>query len=198
MPPVKKADADTRRRSSRPAAEPAPAPEPTSEAARDEALKANLASLRDLLAGGVVLTAQRVQEAVDDAVMRGRMTRRDAEELAGALLQAGRAQTQDVLAEIEQRVGKGRSDLSNAKSITRGAVKGTSDQVLRQVDRARRGAGLGAAFPILGYDELSVAQVRTRLEELSEPELRRVRLYEEEHRGRKGVLGAIDRALDTA
>ena len=55
------------------------------------------ATIRDLLAGGVVLTAQRLQEAVDEAVTRGRITRRDAEDLATSLLAAGRQQTSDLL-----------------------------------------------------------------------------------------------------
>lgn len=177
---------DTAAPKSRPAAEPVPAPEPTSAAARDEALKANLASLRDLLAGGVVLTAQRLQEAVDEAVTRGRITRRDAEELASSLISAGRQQTSDLLADLEQ--------LSSPRSITRATVKG-GERVLREVDRARRAAGMGTAFPILGYDELTAAQVVARLGELTPAELRKVRDYENANSGRVTVLRAVDRAL---
>ncbi len=180
---------------SRAAAEPVPAPEPSSPAARDEALRANLASLRDLLAGGVVLTTQRVQQAVDEAVMRGRMTRHDAEDLASGLLDAGRQQTADLLADLEHLLGRGRGDLSSARSITKGAVKGSSDRVLREVDRARRAAGLGASFPILGYDELTVAQVVARLGELTPAELRTVRNYERRTAGRELVLEAVEQAL---
>jgi polyhydroxyalkanoate synthesis regulator phasin len=180
---------------SRAAAEPVPAPEPSSADARDEALRANLASLRDLLAGGVVLTTQRLQQAVDEAVMRGRMTRRDAEELASGLLDAGRHQTADLLADLERLLGRGRGDLSSARAITKGAVKGSSDRVLREVDRARRAAGLGASFPILGYDELTVAQVVGRLGELSPAELRTVRDHERRNAGRDLVLEAVEQAL---
>jgi polyhydroxyalkanoate synthesis regulator phasin len=122
----------TTAKASRPAVKPAPAPEPTSAAARDEALRANLASLRDLLAGGVVLSAQRLQDAIDEAVTRGRMTRHDAEDLATGLMSAGRQQTADLVAELEQLLEKGRSDLTTAGAITKGAV-----------DKARRAAGLG-------------------------------------------------------
>ena len=180
---------------SRAAAEPVPAPEPSSADARDEALRANLASLRDLLAGGVVLTTQRLQHAVDEAVMRGRMTRRDAEDLASGLLDAGRQQTADLLADLEQLLGRGRGDLSSARAITKGAVKGSSDRVLREVDRARRAAGLGASFPILGYDELTVAQVVGRLGELSPAELRTVRDHERRNAGRDLVLEAVEQTL---
>lgn len=193
-PPTKKR-APAKPAATRPAAEPAAAPSPSSAAARDEALLANLASLRDLLAGGVVLTTQRLQESVDDAVSRGRMTRRDAEELSRGLVRAGRQQTADLLADIEQLLGRGRSDLTSARSITKGAVKGSSERVLREVDRARRAAGLGTAFPILGYDELTATQVNTRLKELTPAELRKVRDHERAGAERKTVLRAIDKAL---
>ncbi|MBA2348038.1 MAG: hypothetical protein H0V81_07070 [Solirubrobacterales bacterium] len=179
----------------RPAAEPAAAPDPTSAAARDEAVLANLASLRDLLAGGVVLTAQRLQESVDDAVSRGRMTRRDAEELSRGLVRAGRQQTADLVADLEQLLGRGRGDLDSARSITKGAVKGSSERVLREVDRARRAAGLGTVFPILGYDELTAAQVTARLKELTPTELRKVRDHEQANAARKTVLRAVEKAL---
>lgn len=179
----------------RPAAKPAPAPEPTSAAARDEALRANLASLRDLLAGGVVLTAQRIQEAVNDAVTRGRMTRRDAEDLATGLVSSGRQQTADLLADLEQVLGRGRSDLTSARAITKGAVKGSSERALREVDRARRAAGMGPSFPILGYDELTAAQVVARLTELTPAELRKVRTYERRTHDRATVLKAIEKRL---
>ncbi len=177
---------------SRPAAAPAPAPEPTSVAARDEALRANLAALRDLLAGGVVLTAQRLQETVDDAVTRGRITRRDAEELAGGLVSSGRQQTADLLADIEQLLDRGRSDLTSA---TKATVKGSGDRVLREVDRARRVAGLGSSFPILGYDELTAVQVVKRLGGLTPAELRIVRDRERRDAARSTVLDAVEAAL---
>ena len=180
---------------SRPGAPPAPAPEPTSVAARDEALRANLAALRDLLAGGVVLTAQRLQDAVDEAVARGRITRRDAEDLAGGLVTSGRQQTVDLLADIEQLLGRGRSDLTSAGSATKATVKGSGDRVLREVDRARRVAGLGSSFPILGYDELTAAQVVKRLGELTPAELRKVRDHERRDAARSTVLEAVDAAL---
>src|SRR3954452_23407399 len=49
----------------------------------------------------VVLTRDRVQEAVDDAVERGRMTRQDATALVTALFERGRAQTDDLIAQLE-------------------------------------------------------------------------------------------------
>ena len=67
--------------------------------------------------------------------------------------------------------------------------------MLREVDRARRVAGLGSSFPILGYDELTAAQVVKRLGELTPAELRKVRDHERRDAARSTVLEAVDAAL---
>jgi hypothetical protein len=69
------------------------------------------------------------------------------------------------------------------------------DRLARTADRARRTVGVGPSFPILGYDDLTAAQVNARLKGLSPTELRRVRDYERRHANRKSVLEAIERAL---
>jgi hypothetical protein len=125
----------------------------------------------------VVLTRDRVQEAVDDAVERGRMTRHDATALVTALFERGRAQTDDLIAQIE--------DL----------LTGTPTRIVREVDRARRAAGIGSNFPVSGYDDLTAAQVGERIGDLSAPELRKVRDYERRNANRKSVLQNIERKL---
>ncbi len=57
---------------------------------------------------------------------------------------------------------------------------------------------LGESFPVLGYDELTAAQVQIRLDGLSPAELRKVRDYERRHANRKTVLAAIDKNLAEA
>jgi polyhydroxyalkanoate synthesis regulator phasin len=166
----------------RPVAQAAPG-DAEAAAARDEALRSNIGALRDVLAGGVVLTAQRIQEAMDDAVARGRLTREDAERLVNGLLVMGRQQTQDVLGELEQIVDKGRSDLDVAAKRVRGAS-----------DKVRRATKLGA-FPIERYDELTAAAVTAQLDDLEPADLRRVHDYEKRNANRKSVLAAIDKAL---
>jgi hypothetical protein len=106
---------------------------------------------------------------MDDAVQRGRMTRDDAEDLARLLIDAGRKQTEELLHDVESLVG-------------------------RASDGARRVAGIGS-FPIGGYDDLTAAQIATRLGDLSPADLRTVRDYECRHGNRKSVLGAIARKL---
>ena len=126
----------------------------------------------------VVLTRERVQEAVDDAVERGRMTRNDATALVTALFERGKAQTDDLISQIE------------------GIVTGTPTRIVREVDRARRATGIGSNFPVSGYDDLTAAEVGERLSDLSPPELRKIRDYERRNANRKSVLQNIERKLD--
>jgi polyhydroxyalkanoate synthesis regulator phasin len=162
------------------AAKPKPRPKAAKVAAAAPApdeLVASLGALRERLVSSLTLTSDRLQEAVDDAVRRGRMTRKDAEELLGTLVAAGRAQTEAILADVEQLLGRG-----------------GSDAVLRTVDRARRKVGVGA-FPILGYEDLTAAQVAKRLTGLTPAQLRKVRDFERRHGARKSVLSAVERKL---
>jgi len=144
---------------------------------QDENVVKGISALRELLARAVMLPTERVREAVDDAVRRGRMTRDDAEELFQSLIAAGRRQTEDALADLEQLLGRQR--------------------VAKEVDRAKRAAGLsnGGAFPIEGYDNLTAGQITSRLDDLSPADLRKVRDYERKHGNRKTVLSAVERKL---
>ncbi len=131
-------------------------------------LVASLGALRERLVSSVTLTSDRLQEAVDDAVRRGRMTRKDAEELLGTLLSAGRAQTEALLADVEGLL------------------------------RRRRTGGGGAsssAFPIDGYDDLTAVEVAKRLGDLTPAQLRKVRDRERRGKARKSVLAAVERKL---
>ena len=108
----------------------------------------------------------------------------------------------DVLRDLEQLLGRGGETIEGARQRGRTAAKrGTSrvrqaaDPVLAQADRARRVAGIGPNFPILGYDDLTAAQVQTRLEGLTAAELRKVRDYERRNANRKSVLDAIESKL---
>ncbi len=76
----------------------------SSEAARDVALFDNLAGLGDLLAEHLVLTKDRLQETLDDAVRRGRMLPDDAADIALRLSIAGRKQVEDLLSEADRRL----------------------------------------------------------------------------------------------
>ncbi|HEX6621488.1 MAG TPA: hypothetical protein VF024_17640 [Solirubrobacteraceae bacterium] len=151
---------------------------------REEAVRANLTALRDTLRKGVVLTADGVKATLDDAVKRGRLTRKDATELSHSLLSAGRSQADGFRSDLEQLLGRGRSQALHS-----------SDRVLQEVDRARRRVGVGPSFPITLYDELNASQIVSRLKDLTPAQLRKVRDYERRHDSRKSVLGAIEKRL---
>jgi hypothetical protein len=69
------------------------------------------AQLRDSLEHSVTLSRDRIQEVVDDAVKRGRMTHGDAEKMIGELLKRGRKQTDALVAELEKLVRQARRKL---------------------------------------------------------------------------------------
>jgi len=155
-----------------------------SPAGADASLRDSLSELRTTLTRGVVLTRERINETLEDAVRRGRMTRDDAEELAASLMGIGRRQAQDLLADVDVLLGTSRRRTAQS-----------TDAIVRQVDKARRAAGLGSTFPIMGYDELTAAQIAERLTDLTPAQLRKVRDHERRNANRKSVLTAIDRAL---
>ena len=119
----------------------------------------------------VVLTRARLQEAVDEAVERGRITRGDAADLVADLLARGRGQADDLIGELEQLVAR------------------------VPLEAARRVTGLDPEFPITGYDDLTAAEVVRELDGMAPADLRKVRQYERANANRKSVLAAVDRKL---
>ena len=71
----------------------------------------SFAQLRDSLEHSVTLSRDRIQEVVDDAVKRGRMTHGDAEKMIGELYKRGRKQTDALLSELEKLVRQARRKL---------------------------------------------------------------------------------------
>lgn len=136
----------------------------------------------------VLLSRDRIQETLDEAAERGRVTRADANELVGELVRRGRQQTDELLGDLEGLLGRRRDQLGSA-------TKQSVERIARGADRARRSIGVGPTFPISGYDDLTAGQVDQRLHDLEPAELRRVRDYERRHANRKSVLEAIERAL---
>jgi polyhydroxyalkanoate synthesis regulator phasin len=142
----------------------------------------------------VLLTRERIQETVDDAAARGRVTRDDANELVAELVRRGRQQTDDILSDFEQALGRGREQIETATKRARRAEP--VDRIVRTADKARRSVGVGPSFPILGYDDLTAGQVDERIKEgLTPAQLRKVRDHERRHANRKSVLAAIETAL---
>jgi polyhydroxyalkanoate synthesis regulator phasin len=160
----------------------------------------SLVSIAEQLARGTVkprdvimLTRDRIQEILDDAASRGRVTRKDANDLVAELVRRGRQQSDDILGSAEGLVERGKDQIEAATKRARKAEP--VDRFVRGADRARRAAGVGPSFPILGYGDLTAAQVQSRLSELKKPELRKVLTYERKNANRKSVTGALEKAI---
>jgi len=143
--------------------------------------------------GLVVLSRERIQETLDEAAERGRLTRSDANDLVAELVRRGRQQTDELMSDLERLMGQGRQRWDSATKRARSSD--TLDRIVRGADRARRTVGVGSSFPISGYDDLTAGQVQSRLGGLSPADLRKLRDYERRHANRKSVLATIDKHL---
>jgi len=146
-------------------------------------------------AGIVMLSRDRIEEALDEAVKNGQITAKGARTLAADLVKRGRKQTDDVLGDLEQLLGRGRDEIGGRTSRARKRAAKAASPALAKVDKARRAAGVGPNFPILEYDELNVAQVQSRLSDLTPAQLRKVRDHEKRNANRKTILNAIEKKL---
>jgi hypothetical protein len=59
-------------------------------------------------------------------------------------------------------------------------------------------ASTNGGFPIAGYDDKNVAEISSRLDGLSEEQLRTVREYERRHKNRDSLIEQIDRKIEAA
>jgi polyhydroxyalkanoate synthesis regulator phasin len=141
----------------------------------------------------VMISRAQIQQTLDEAAERGRMTSSEANEVVLELLRRGRQQTDELLSDFERLMSRGRTGLDSARRRARQSEP--VDQFVRVADRAAHPVGAGTSFPISAYDEMTASQVNKRLAGLSRPDLRTVRDYEARHANRKSVLEAIDRAL---
>lgn len=158
-------------------------------------------AFRDALEKSITISRDRLQEVVDDAVRRGRMTRGDAEEMVGRLATRGRQQAEDLLSQLDRLLSqvreapdKARKEVGGRAKVARKRTVAAVDKPLAGADRVRRAARV-PGFPITAYDQLSSRQIDRRLQELSRQQLRNVRDYERRNKARKGLLRSLDRKL---
>jgi polyhydroxyalkanoate synthesis regulator phasin len=177
--------------------------ETQSKAASEQSSRAeqSVQAFREALEKTVTISRDRLQEVLDDAVRRGRMTRGDADEMISRLVTRGRDQADDLISQLERLLaqareapGRARQHVGNRTEKARKRAIKAADKPLAGADRVRRAARI-PGFPITAYDDLSVRQIDRRLQELSRAELRRVRDYERRNKSRKGVLRSVDRRL---
>ena len=176
----------------------ASAPTGSEESSRAEQ---SIQAFREALEKSITISRERLEEVVDDAVRRGRMTRGDAEEMVGRLVTRGRDQAEDllsqldrILSQVREAPGRARQELGDRADEARKRPVVAVDKPLASADRMRRAARV-PGFPITAYDQLSIRQIDRRLQELSRAELRKVREYERRNKARKGLLRALDREL---
>lgn len=175
--------------------------EESSSAEESSRAEQSVQAFRDALEKSITISRERLQEVVDDAVKRGRMTRGDAEEMVSRLATRGREQAEDLLSQLERVLSqvrdvpdRARQEVGGRAQEARQRTVSAVDKPLASADRVRRTARI-PGFPITAYDQLSIRQIDRRLQELSRQELRRVREYERRNKGRKGLLRALDRKL---
>ena len=92
---------------------------PRKAATRQPQLKGldhSVEQFRESLERSVTLSRDRLQEVVDDAVKRGRMTRGDAEKMISDLVNRGRRQTDSLLKELERLVKQARREVGGRPS----------------------------------------------------------------------------------
>jgi polyhydroxyalkanoate synthesis regulator phasin len=160
--------------------------EAAADAGRVEQLLARVSRQLDL----VLLSRERIQETLDEAAARGRVTRSDANLLASELVRRSRLGREDLMQEVEALLGRGREGLDAATRLALRSLPGT-----RAESEPEEGPPESEDLPITGYDELTARQVQEQLTGLRPAELRRVREYERRHANRKTVLEAVERGL---
>jgi hypothetical protein len=74
-------------------------------------LDKSVEQFRESLERNVTVSRDRLQEVVDDAVKRGRMTRSDAEKLLGELVKKGKKQRDALIKELERLAKQARTAL---------------------------------------------------------------------------------------
>jgi polyhydroxyalkanoate synthesis regulator phasin len=170
-------------------------------------------AFRDALERSVTLSRDRLQEVVDDAVKRGRMTPADANELVSNLVTRGRQYSDELMKELEKLLDQARKGVESRvasvesrvaparkraeKAVTRAGkrARDAAEPALAEADRLRRRAGVASSTPIAGYDSLTATQVKSRLKGLKAAELRKVRTQEKRGKARKSILDAIEKQL---
>jgi polyhydroxyalkanoate synthesis regulator phasin len=156
-----------------------------------EALRKNLIGPLEM----VLISRERIEEVLGEAVDQGRVTVRDAQRITSGLVKRGQRQTSDVLKDLENLLDRGRSGVEDRASGARGRAVRRASPALAQVDRVRRTAGVGPNFPITGYDDLTADQIVKRLGTLTPAELRKVRDHERRNASRKTVIASIESKL---
>jgi polyhydroxyalkanoate synthesis regulator phasin len=170
-----------------------------------QAFREALESSRGALESNLTLSRERIQEVLDDAVERGRLTRSDANEVVSKLVSRGRQATDELMRELERLLDQARREIETRAAPARRpatraagrvgrAARDAADRPLAEADKLRRRTGAPGP-PITGYEQLTASQVKSRLRDLNKADLRKVRTQEKRGKARKGILDEIEKQL---
>ena len=130
-------------RAGRPSSRGSARPQPASKSNRGGARTDGLSGLTEQLAnrilkplGLVVLSRERIAETLSEAALAGRLTRSDAERLVSELVQLGRQQTEELLADLDRTLGRGAAGLLGVPRLP-GTVRGIGSSHLLRAIMAR-------------------------------------------------------------
>lgn len=105
----------------------------------------SIEAFRQALEASVTISREKLQDVLDDAVRRGRMTRGDAEDLVNGLLTRGREQADDMLGQLERLVSQLHGEVQGRTSRQRRDAGRAADRAKRELgdaaDRARQEVG---------------------------------------------------------
>lgn len=168
----------------------------------------NLRALHGALEHSVTIQATKLQELMDDLVVRGSLTRAEADNLLGQLVSASKAYSQALLQVLDTVTETATAPVratAGRLAGTAGAVAGTVAQSVKQAPRlvpgrrqpaatsARSTTAAVTALPDLST--LTVPQAKARLAGLDASALRQLREQEVAGKNRKGILDEIARQL---
>ncbi len=166
----------------------------------DEQLRDAFSEVGDALQRAVVLSSDRVQSVFEDAVLRGRMTRRDAEELASSLVALGRDQALELRGEVDALARSLPARVADAVDAATEVVT-TTKKVKRRSKRTAAPGGDAGETPVAVADppvaaaDLPAKDLIALVPSLSTSELKALRAEESAGKARATVLRAIDAKL---
>lgn len=167
----------------------------------------NLRALHGALEHSVTIQATKLQELMDDLVVRGSLSRAEADNLLGQLVSASKAYSQALLQVLDTVTETATAPVRTAGRLAETATR-TVAQSVKQAPRlvpgrrkpaatseSTRTAAVTAQPTLPDLSTLTVPQTKARLAGLDASALRALREQEVAGKNRKGVLDEIGRLL---
>jgi len=147
-----------------------PAPETAEDGSEDlNRAEQSVNAFREALEASVTISRERLQEVLDDAVQRGRMTRGDAEDVVSRLVTRGREQAEEVIGDLDRllkqlsvevtaTVSKPRQTAGRAAARTRRELEDAAEKARQEVgtrvERGRRRTVSAVDQPLASADRV--------------------------------------------